>query len=312
MGVGADLGGGASGPAVLDALDRGDPPALIVHLPPACPLRTPALIDGAVARLFDRDGDALVSVHRIPDALWTEEDDGGARRIGADPAAGRRPRYAENDVIAATRTARLRRPGDRLAGRVVLYEVPPAHAIRLDGEDDRVAAEALYRRLWAARGLERLRGVRLLALDFDGVMTDNRVIVLEDGREAVLCSRGDGMGMDILRAAGVPVVVISKEGNPVVSARCRKLKLRCVQGVGEKLPVLDGIARELGIGLDAVAFMGNDVNDLTCIRAAGVGIAPVDAHPAVLREVDIVTTLPGGMGAVREIADLLAEAGARI
>ena len=63
--------------------------------------------------------------------------------------------------------------------------------------------------------------------------------------------------------------------------------------------------------MNSVAFMGNDVNDLTCIRASGVGIAPVDAHPAVLREVDIVTSLPGGMGAVREIADLLVAARTR-
>jgi YrbI family 3-deoxy-D-manno-octulosonate 8-phosphate phosphatase len=293
----------------IDELERiGRSPDFTVLLPPACPLRTPEMIDGAIGRLLDRDGDSLVSVHRTPGFLWTEDENGAAVPVDAAAAAGREPRYTENGSITVTRTAHLRQPGGRLGGRTVLYEIPAAYGLRLESEDDWHVGEALHRRLWTGRGIERLRHIHLLALDFDGVMTDNRVIVLEDGREAVLCSRGDGMGMDLLRAAGLPVVVISKEGNPVVTARCNKLKLRCVQGVGEKLPVLEGIAAELGIAMDAVAFMGNDVNDLTCIRASGVGIAPVDSHPAVLREVDIVTSLPGGMGAVREVADLLVEA----
>jgi N-acylneuraminate cytidylyltransferase len=308
---GAD--GGSPEPLLLRTLDElerrhGASPAFTVLLSPACPLRTPEMIDGAIDHLLDGDGDSLVSVHRSPGALWAEDEKGAARPVDDGAAAGRERRFAENGSITVTRTARLRQSGSRLGGRVVLYEIPAGYGLRLATEDDWHVGEALHRRLWTGRGIERLRHVRLLALDFDGVMSDNRVIVLEDGREAVLCSRGDGMGMDLLRAAGLPVVVISKEGNPVVTARCNKLKLRCVQGVGEKLPVLEGIAGELGIGMDAVAFMGNDVNDLTCIRASGVGIAPVDSHPAVLREVDIVTSLPGGMGAVREVADLLVAA----
>ncbi len=294
----------------LDELERrdGTSPAFTLVLPPACPLRTPEMIDGAIDHLHDRDGDSLVSVHRSPGVLWVEDENGAAIPADDGAAVVREPRYAENGSITVTRTAHLRQSGSLLDGRIVLFEIPSAYGLRLAGEDDWSIGEALHRRLWTGRGIERLRQIRLLALDFDGVMSDNRVIVLEDGREAVLCSRGDGMGMDLLRAAGIPVVVISKEGNPVVSARCKKLKLRCVQGVGEKLPVLEGIAAELGIAMHEVAFMGNDINDLTCIRASGVGIGPVDSHPAVLREVDIITSLPGGMGAVREVADLLVEA----
>jgi YrbI family 3-deoxy-D-manno-octulosonate 8-phosphate phosphatase len=303
---------GAPEPVLLHTLDeirrRDDcSPEFTVLLPPAFPLRTPQMIDAAINQLWDRGGDVLVSVHRSPGTLWVRDKSGAARPESAS-AKSRVHRFAENGSMRVVRTASLRETASLKERRTLLCEITAAYGLRLVSEDDWHVAEALYRRLWTVRGIERLRDVRLLALDFDGVMTDNRVIVLEDGREAVLCSRGDGMGMDLLRAAGVPAVVISKEGNPVVTARCNKLKLRCVQGVGEKLPVLEGIAHELGIGMDAVAFMGNDVNDLTCIRAAGVGIAPVDSHPSVLREVDIVTSLPGGMGAVREVADLLVAA----
>ena len=114
----------------------------------------------------------------------------------------------------------------------------------------------------------------MLVFDFDGVMTDNRVLVFEDGREAVLCSRGDGMGLDLLKKSGLPLAVISKEVNPVVSARCRKLKIPCEQGIDDKLGVLARITAEQGLTLADVAFMGNDVNDLACMTAAGVAIAP--------------------------------------
>jgi YrbI family 3-deoxy-D-manno-octulosonate 8-phosphate phosphatase len=158
------------------------------------------------------------------------------------------------------------------------------------------------------RAAELLKPIKLLAFDFDGVMTDNRVLVFEDGREAVLCSRGDGFGFDLLRKIGFPVVVISKEGNPVVTARCRKLKIPCEQGIEDKLLVLKRFAADHRLGLDEVAYMGNDLNDLECMRACGVAIAPADAHPDVLAVATLVTGAPGGFGAVREICDLLVAA----
>ena len=156
-----------------------------------------------------------------------------------------------------------------------------------------------------SRARALLRGIRLLVLDFDGVMTDNRVLVLEDGREAVLCSRGDGMGIGLLKAAGIPVTVISKEINPVVGARCRKLGIPHLQGIEDKLTELRRMAAEHRVDLADTAFMGNDVNDLACMNAAGVAIAPADAHPQALRAAALVTTAVGGAGAVREVCDLL-------
>jgi N-acylneuraminate cytidylyltransferase len=136
-------------------------------------------------------------------------------------------------------------------------------------------------------------------------MTDNRVLVFDDGREAVLCNRGDGMGLEMLKKAGVPLAVISKEINPVVGARCKKLKIPYLQGIEDKLAELTKIVRERGLELAQVAYVGNDVNDLECMHAAGVAIAPADSHPDALRAADLVTSAPGGFGAVREVCDLL-------
>jgi len=149
----------------------------------------------------------------------------------------------------------------------------------------------------------RARRVRLLAFDFDGVFTDNRVLVLEDGREAVLCSRADGLGLARARAAGLELVVISTETNPVVGARCRKLAIECVQGCTDKLAALRAHARRLGIGLEEVAYLGNDINDLDCLRAVGLPACVADAWPEARAAARLVTARPGGTGAVREFCE---------
>ena len=113
-------------------------------------------------------------------------------------------------------------------------------------------------------------------MDFDGVFTDNRALVFEDGREAVFVSRGDGMGISLLRRVDFPMIVISTERNPVVSVRCKKLQIECVQGVDDKLPVLRDWVSKIGVELGETAYVGNDINDVECMETVGVGIAVAD------------------------------------
>lgn len=148
-----------------------------------------------------------------------------------------------------------------------------------------------------------LKRIRLVAFDFDGVFTDNMVYVLEDGREAVRCSRADGIGLRALERLDITPVILSTETNRVVAARAAKLKIRCVQGLGDKLGALASIATELRIGLVQCAFVGNDVNDAACLRAVGLPIVVQDAHPEVLALAKFKTDARGGYGAVREVCD---------
>lgn len=145
----------------------------------------------------------------------------------------------------------------------------------------------------------------LVALDFDGVMTDNAVLVSEEGKEWVRCSRGDGMGITLLRRAGVRVAVLSTETNPVVQARCRKLGIECVQGCEDKASVFQAFLRERGLDAAQAIFVGNDVNDVGCLRLAGCGVVVADAHPEARAAAAAVLSLPGGHGAVRELCDLI-------
>jgi YrbI family 3-deoxy-D-manno-octulosonate 8-phosphate phosphatase len=154
---------------------------------------------------------------------------------------------------------------------------------------------------WASRPL----GVRLVVTDFDGVLTDDRVLVLEDGREAVFCTRADGLGCGLLRAAGIEVVILSTETNPVVSARAAKLGVTALQGCPDKGAAMRSLLAERGLDGGDVVYVGNDVNDLPAFAEAGFTVAPADAHPRVRRVASVVTGAKGGEGVLREIADML-------
>ncbi len=149
------------------------------------------------------------------------------------------------------------------------------------------------------------RGIRLLVLDFDGVFTDNRVYITDSGKEAVKCSRSDGMGLSMLKELGIRIIVLSSEVNPVVSARCRKLKLRCFQGLKDKAIFFKNIMSEEGCSANQTVYLGNDKNDIGCMRLAGCSAVVSDAHPEAIKAADFVLSKPGGKGAIRELCDLI-------
>ncbi|MEQ8433454.1 MAG: haloacid dehalogenase [Oceanicaulis sp.] len=151
----------------------------------------------------------------------------------------------------------------------------------------------------------RAGGIRFIGFDFDGVMTDNRVYVFEDGREAVVCSRAEGYGLRRLAAHGVAMAVISTEINPVVARRCEKLKLMCVQGVEDKVQALGALLDERGLDFTQAAFVGNDVNDLAVLSRVAFPVVVADAHPDLDGLGAFRTSRNGGDGAVREICDLI-------
>ena len=131
-----------------------------------------------------------------------------------------------------------------------------------------------------------LSRIKAIAFDFDGVFTDNRVYVMQNGEEAVLCDRSDGMGVSMLRKAGVPMVIISTEKNPVVAARGAKIQIEVLQDIEDKLPTLDKWANDQGLTLADIAFVGNDINDVECLSGAGLGVVVADAYPVAVEAAD--------------------------
>ncbi len=157
----------------------------------------------------------------------------------------------------------------------------------------------------------KFRNIKLLVMDFDGVMTDGFVYVDQNGRETVRASRKDGLGIELLKKHGFLVGVLSKEKNPVVSARCRKLRIPYWQGLessSSKLGILKQLLREKQLARETVAYIGDDLNDIKVLNYVGLAIAVGDAHPAVKQVADYTTRSLGGNHAVREVAELLLKA----
>lgn len=147
------------------------------------------------------------------------------------------------------------------------------------------------------------QAINLVVFDFDGVFTDNTVWTNQAGEESVRCWRSDGLGLSRLQAAGVVTIVLSTELNPVVAARCQKLRIPCQQGLVDKAAALRTAIANAKLAPAAVAYVGNDVNDLDCLRAVGVPIVVADAYPEAVAAAKFQTVRAGGFGAVREVCD---------
>ncbi len=150
--------------------------------------------------------------------------------------------------------------------------------------------------------------IKLIVFDFDGVFTDNTVIVSEDGKESVRCWRGDGLGIKRLSELQLQTFVLSTEANQVVAKRCEKLKLRCFSNCADKLVVVKQEIINMKLSLSEVSYVGNDINDKDCLEVVGLPIVVQDAHLDVLPLGRYRTEKPGGYGAVREVCDLFFKA----
>ena len=151
--------------------------------------------------------------------------------------------------------------------------------------------------------------VQLLAVDVDGVLTDGRLYFAEDGQEFKTFDTQDGHGMKMLQQAGITCAIITGRTTKLVERRARNLGItHLLQGREDKLVALRELSTQLGIGLECIAYVGDDWPDLPAIRAAGFGVAVANAHVELHNHADYVTRLAGGRGAVREVCDLLLKA----
>jgi len=150
---------------------------------------------------------------------------------------------------------------------------------------------------------EALGAIKAIVFDFDGVFTDNKVIVSQDGSEFVVCDRGDGMGITLLKEIGIRMMILSKERNPVVSARGSKLGIEVIQGCDDKLPALSSWLEQNALDKESCAYIGNDINDKECLLAVGLAVIPHDAHHSVRNIGAWRLKSDGGRGAIRELAD---------
>lgn len=318
-------------PTVMHAVRSTMPrPERVVLLQPTSPLRRPEHITEALA-LLDAGYDSVVGVVRDPHlafagvcvaeehgTLWVPNS--RERPRTQDVMNGPEPPAYDCGYLYAFTVASFQLHGRRDAGRMAAMIVPSDVAVDVDSERDIALAEAMiasrrdggnaHRASVLARE-ERYRNVKLVLLDFDGVMTDGSVYVSQDGTESVRCSRRDGHGVELLRSNGFIVEIVSREANPVVTARARKLRIEVAQSVMDKA---DAVRQRIAVHQVAPAealFAGDDVFDIPAMRECGACAAPSDAHPTVLHYVTEQLGFVGphgGAGFVRALAETLLSA----
>ena len=161
----------------------------------------------------------------------------------------------------------------------------------------------------SADAIRRARAVRLAAVDVDGTLTDGRIFIGPGGEAMKAFSVHDGLGLSLLRRAGIRVAIITARRSEIVERRAAELGIADVmQGVAAKADALEELARRAGVGHDALAFMGDDLPDLPALRLAGFAACVADASPDVVAASHWVAAAGGGAGAVREFAEFVLHA----
>ena len=297
---------------VLETLQEkeGYHPDILVFLQCTSPLTLAEDIDGTVQALLDQDADTSLAVIPFHYFLWrqTGED---AIGINHDKSVRplrqqREPQYLETGAVYVMHVPGFLQKRHRFFGKTAMYMMPAERRLEIDDPVDFEVAEVLMREQAARQnGAQLPEQIDALVLDFDGVFTDDKVYVSQEGLESVRCSRSDGMGIGMLKQTGLPIWVLSTEVNPVVRARADKLGIPVRQGLKDKGQALQQLMQEQGYDPAQVVYVGNDVNDLPCLRLVGCPVAVADAHPAVLAQAALVLAHPGGDGAIREICDLI-------
>ncbi len=278
--------------------------ATIVFLQATSPFLPPDGIDRAVAAVRDGGFESAFSAFATYGFVWEQGADGAATAINHDAAhrprrQDRAPHHLETGAFYAFDAAGFRTARHRFFGRTAIIEVPEATAIEIDDLHQLAVARAIAPLVAPPECID----ADAVVTDFDGVHTDDAAFVDSGGNEHVRVTRADGMGVALLRRAGIPLLILSTEENPVVAARAAKLRVPVRQSVADKAAALRAWADDTGIPLSRVAYLGNDVNDLPALRLAGWPIAVADAHPEVRAAARVVLERAGGQGAVRELAD---------
>lgn len=289
----------------LDELEReGERFEVVAFLQATSPFLPSAALADAVAEVQQGESDSVFSAVETYGFLWRRGADGAAEAINHE--AGHRPRrqdrephYLETGAFYVFRVDGFRTHRHRFFGRIGIAPVSEETAIEIDDAAQLQAARAL-----AVLHESPVRiPVRAVVTDFDGVHTDDTAIIDADGGERVRVSREDGMGVSLLRRAGVPMLILSTEVNSVVRARADKLRVPVLHGIADKEAALRQWAQAQDVALADIAYLGNDVNDLPAMRVVGWPVAVANAHPLVRAEARVVLGRRGGEGAVRELVE---------
>ncbi len=297
---------------VLSFLEQKDGyvPSLIVFLQPTSPLRQPDDIDKAINRLIKDRSDSLLSLTESREFIW-EKTEKGFSSLTFDYNDRKRhqelrPIYYENGSIYVFKPEVIEKYGNRLGGKISVYLMKPWQRADIDDYDSLEWCEWLFRKHIARNDRKSLpREIQLIVYDFDGVMTDNKVLIDKSGNEKVRVNRADGLAISRIKEMGIPQIILSTERNEVVQKRAAKLGIPCLSGQKNKKEALKKYLEKNSIDKEKVIFVGNDINDLEVMNYVSFSIAPNDAHREIRATAKAITKSSGGNGVIRELLDML-------
>ncbi len=306
---------------------EGYKPQIVIQLRPTSPIRPKDCVDSAAKILFDHpEADCVrgvVPAAQNPHKMWRFN--GYDRPMNpllqvegiTEPYNAPRqilpPVYWQTGHIDAIRTSTISRKHSLTGSVIYPLVIDPRYTVDIDTAADWEKYESVvYSGLEMAIPEGKLKRkmpkkIDLIVCDFDGVITDNRVWVDQDGTESVAAYRSDSIRIEELRALHIEIMILSSEPNRVVEARAKKMGVEAIHGIGlhDKGRVLRDVLEQKNIKAENVIYVGNDLNDLPCFEIAGWSVAVADAYPEVIRAADYVLSKAGGHGALRELCDLI-------
>lgn len=307
--------------------NQGYLPEIVIQLRPTSPIRPVGLLDEAIIKLIAHpEADCVRGVvpsGQNPFKMWRINREGQLEPL-LEVAGLREPynalrqalpqTYWQTGHIDAIRSTTILTKHSLTGDLILPLMIDPLYTVDIDTPDDFLTSARLISdpRIKAVDPLKSRRQfpseVSHLIMDFDGVLSDDLVYVDQDGRESVCCSRSDGFGIDLLKeSTATHPLILSREVNPVVSARARKLDIEVFQSVNNKDLALQALIKERNLDPAKIIYIGNDLNDLAVLPFVGYFACPADAHPQVIRQADIVLKHPGGRGAIRELVEKILE-----
>lgn len=287
-------------------------PEILVYLQCTSPFTTSKEVQLVLAALIeDPTIDCAFSVTEDHSFLWTTDESGIGHGVNHIAYSQRKRRqdlgktYKENGAVYAIRTTALKETSNRFGRAAKPVPIKGGMPFEIDDIFELQMSRHISPLFGSPAGFPQRKSLRAVVMDFDGVLTNDKVSVNELGQESIVCSRADGLGIGLLKEAGFKTLIITREQNPVVLKRAAKIGVEIISSEEDKLPLLKSWAVLNNLKPEEIVYVGNDVNDLDCLSWSGLPVAPLDAHSEVIKMGVMLLNKMGGDGVIRALADTL-------
>ncbi|MEZ5083098.1 MAG: HAD-IIIA family hydrolase [Bacteroidales bacterium] len=285
----------------------------LVLIQATSPLCTSTDLTNAIQKYHASGADSLLSVVRQKRFLWEQKNQFA---FPVNYSISSRPRrqdfdgfLVENGAFYITGKKNLMDSKLRLSGNIATYEMDESTYVEMDEPADLLIIENLLKQKnFVTYISDKLKKIKLVATDVDGVLTDAGMYYSEKGDELKKFNTRDGMGFKLLKDSGIKTAIITTENTDIVNRRAKKLKVDYLfQGITNKKEIIKELAKKENISVDEIAFIGDDINDLAALSIVGFAACPANAEKQIMTIADYICSLNGGQGCFREVCNILVD-----